>query len=138
MTSQPDALLAIEPTHLPHYTHAAVIIGNVIILAIITLVAGVALAIAHHLASAGLMTPTSTQITVITGVSVGKRQRDNSFAAIHFPANHKRAAIHTDRAPGDLNTACVTTDWPSESPVWSALPLTGEPKFGSAGTKDGW
>jgi len=56
MTSQPDALLAIEPAHLPHYTHGAVIVGSVIILAIITLVAGVALAIAHHLVSPGLMT----------------------------------------------------------------------------------
>jgi hypothetical protein len=56
MTSQPDALLAIEPAHLPHYTHAAVIVGSVIILAIITLVAGVSLAIAHYLVSAGPMT----------------------------------------------------------------------------------
>jgi hypothetical protein len=56
MTSQPDALFAIEPAHLPHYTHSAVIIGSVIILAIIILVAGVALAIAHHLVSAGPMT----------------------------------------------------------------------------------
>jgi len=118
MPSEPSALLAIAPAQLPHYTHAAVIVGSVIILAIITLVAWVALVIAYHLASAGPMTPTPTQITVITGVSVGKRQRDNSFAAVHSPANHKRAAIHTDRTPGDLNTACVTTDAPSELPVW--------------------
>lgn len=117
MTSQPDALLAIEPAHLPHYTHAAVIVGSVIILAIITMVAGVALATAHHLVSKGPMTPTPTHIIVITGVSVGKRQRDNSFAADPSPANHKRAAILTDRTPEDLNTACVTTDGPSELPL---------------------
>jgi hypothetical protein len=57
MTSQPDALLAIEPAHLPQYSHSAVIIGSVIILAIITLVAGVALVIAHHLVSPGRTTP---------------------------------------------------------------------------------
>jgi hypothetical protein len=56
MTSQPDALLAVGPAHLPHYTHSAVIVGSVIILAIIVLVAGVTLAIAHHLVSAGPMT----------------------------------------------------------------------------------
>jgi len=56
MISQPEALLAIEPAHLPHYTHSAVIVGSVIIVAIITLVAGVTLAIAHHLVSAGPMT----------------------------------------------------------------------------------
>jgi hypothetical protein len=56
MTSQPEAALAIEPAHLPHYTHSAVIVGSVIIVAIITLVAGVTLAIAHHLVSAGPMT----------------------------------------------------------------------------------
>jgi len=51
MTSQPDALLTFQPAHLPHYTHSAAIIGSVIILAIITLMAGLALAIAHHLAN---------------------------------------------------------------------------------------
>ena len=56
MNSQPEALLAIEPAHLPHYTHFAVIVGSVIIVAIIALVAGVTLAIAHHLVSAGPMT----------------------------------------------------------------------------------
>ncbi|HKI40028.1 hypothetical protein [Mycobacterium sp.] len=61
MTSQPDALLAIKPVaikpaQLPHYTHPAVIVGSVIILAIITLMAGVTLAIAHHLVSAEPMT----------------------------------------------------------------------------------
>jgi hypothetical protein len=55
MNSQPEALLAIEPAHLPHYTHSAVIVGSVIIVAIITLVAGVTVAIAHHLVSAGPM-----------------------------------------------------------------------------------
>jgi hypothetical protein len=57
MTSQPDALSAIEPAHLPHYTHPATIIGGVIILAITILVAGIALAIAHHLVSPGPTTP---------------------------------------------------------------------------------
>lgn len=56
MNSQQEAMLAIEPAHLPHYTHSAVIVGGVIIVAIITLVAGVTLAIAHHLVSAGPMT----------------------------------------------------------------------------------
>jgi len=45
MTSQPDALLAVEPAHLPHYTHTAVIIGSIIILAIIILMAGFGVAI---------------------------------------------------------------------------------------------
>jgi len=52
MISQPDALLAIQPAHLPHYTHSAVIVGSIVILAIITLTAGLTLAIAHHLGSA--------------------------------------------------------------------------------------
>ena len=136
MTSQPDALLAIEPAHLPHYTHAAVIVGSVIILAIITLVTAVALAIAHHLASAGPMTPTPTQITVITGVLVGKRQRDNSFAAVHSPANHKRTAIHTGRMPGDFNSLSRHRRAVGVTAVVGALP-NGEPQFRSAGTKDG-
>jgi hypothetical protein len=46
MTRQPDALLAVEPAQLPHYTHTAVIVGSVIVLAIIILVAGVTIAIA--------------------------------------------------------------------------------------------
>jgi hypothetical protein len=56
MISQPEALLAIEPAQLPHYTRSAVTVGSVIIVAIITLVAGVTLAIAHHLVAAGPMT----------------------------------------------------------------------------------
>jgi hypothetical protein len=56
MNSQPEVLLAIESAHLPHYTHSAVIVGSVIIVAITTLVAGVTLAIAHHLVSVGPMT----------------------------------------------------------------------------------
>jgi hypothetical protein len=57
MTSRHDVLLANELAHLPHYTHSATIVGSVIILAITTLVAGVALAIAHHLVSTGPTTP---------------------------------------------------------------------------------
>lgn len=45
MTSQPDVLLAVEPAHLPHYTHTAVIIGSIIILAIIISMAGFGVAI---------------------------------------------------------------------------------------------
>jgi uncharacterized membrane protein YeaQ/YmgE (transglycosylase-associated protein family) len=41
MNSQPDLSLAIEPAHLPHYSHTAAVVGSVIILSIIVLLAGV-------------------------------------------------------------------------------------------------
>ena len=41
MSSQPDLWLAVEPAHLPHYSHTAAIVGTVIILSMIVLMAGV-------------------------------------------------------------------------------------------------
>ena len=41
MSSQPDLWLAVEPAHLPHYSHTAVVVGSVIILSIIVLMVGI-------------------------------------------------------------------------------------------------
>ena len=41
MSSQPDLWLAVEPAHLPHYSHTAVVVGSVIILSIIVLIVGI-------------------------------------------------------------------------------------------------
>jgi len=41
MSSQPDLWLAVEPAHLPHYSHTAVVVGSVIILFIIVLMVGI-------------------------------------------------------------------------------------------------
>ena len=41
MGSQPDLWLAVEPAHLPHYSHTAVVVGSVIILSIIVLMVGI-------------------------------------------------------------------------------------------------
>ena len=41
MSSQPDLWLAVEPAHLPHYSHTAAIVGTMIILSMIVLMAGV-------------------------------------------------------------------------------------------------
>jgi hypothetical protein len=40
LASRPDFWLAVEPAHLPEYSHRAVIVGTVIILATIVLAAG--------------------------------------------------------------------------------------------------
>jgi hypothetical protein len=45
MRSRPDPWLAAGPAYLPQYSHTAVIVGTMIILAIIILVAGATLAI---------------------------------------------------------------------------------------------
>jgi hypothetical protein len=92
MTSQPDALLAVEPAHLPHYSHSAVIVGSVIILAIIILVAGVTLAIAHHLVSAGPMP-----------------HRDQSLR-LHCVEKHEMIGVHLGGDTGARNPAI---DWPT-------------------------
>ena len=44
MSSPPDLWLAVEPAHLPHYSHTAVVVGTVIILSIIVLLGGLTLA----------------------------------------------------------------------------------------------
>ena len=41
MRSLPDLWLAVEPAHLPHYSHTAAIVGTTIILSMIVLMAGV-------------------------------------------------------------------------------------------------
>jgi hypothetical protein len=41
MSGQPALWLAVEPAHLPHYSHTAAVVGTVIILSIIVLMAGV-------------------------------------------------------------------------------------------------
>ena len=41
MSSRPDLWLAVEPAHLPHYSHIAVVVGTVIILSLIALMAGI-------------------------------------------------------------------------------------------------
>jgi hypothetical protein len=41
MRSLPAYWLAVEPAHLPHYSHTAAIVGTMIILSIIVLMAGV-------------------------------------------------------------------------------------------------
>jgi len=41
MSSRPDLWLAVEPAHLPHYSHTAVVVGTVIILSLIALMAGI-------------------------------------------------------------------------------------------------
>ncbi len=41
MSSQPDLWLAVEPAHLPHYSHTAAVVGTVIILSLIVLMAGI-------------------------------------------------------------------------------------------------
>jgi hypothetical protein len=46
MRGRPDAWLAVQPAHLPHYSHTAVIVGGVIVLTIVVLEALVALAAA--------------------------------------------------------------------------------------------
>lgn len=46
MRSRPDAWLAVQPAHLPHYSHTAVVVGGVIVLTIVVLEALVALAAA--------------------------------------------------------------------------------------------
>jgi hypothetical protein len=46
MSSRPDAWLAVAPAQLPHYSHTAVMVGTVILLAIIVLVTLAALAVA--------------------------------------------------------------------------------------------
>jgi hypothetical protein len=42
MSSRPNLSLAVEPAHLPHYSHTAAVVGTVIILSMIVLMAGVA------------------------------------------------------------------------------------------------
>jgi hypothetical protein len=46
MSSRPEAWLAVAPAHLPHYSHTAVTVGTVILLAIIVMVTMAALAVA--------------------------------------------------------------------------------------------
>ena len=46
MTSRPNAGLVVQPAHLPHYSHTAVIVGTAMLLAIIVLEALAALAAA--------------------------------------------------------------------------------------------
>jgi hypothetical protein len=46
MRSFPGAWLAVQPAHLPHYSHTAVAVGGVIVLTIVVLEAVVALAAA--------------------------------------------------------------------------------------------
>ena len=41
MSSRPDLWLAVEPAHLQHYSHIAVVVGTVIILSLIALMAGI-------------------------------------------------------------------------------------------------
>jgi hypothetical protein len=45
MSSRLDTRLAVEPAHLPHYSHTAVLVGSVLILTIIVLVAVAAIAV---------------------------------------------------------------------------------------------
>jgi hypothetical protein len=45
MSRRPDVWSAVEPAHLPQYSHTAVIVGSVIILAITVLVTLAALAV---------------------------------------------------------------------------------------------
>jgi len=49
MNSRPAAWLAVAPAHVPHYSHTAVIVGTVILLAIIVWVTLAALAVAWSL-----------------------------------------------------------------------------------------
>ena len=46
MNNRPEAWLAVAPAHLPHYSHTAVTVGTVILLAVIVMVATAALAVA--------------------------------------------------------------------------------------------
>jgi hypothetical protein len=46
MSNRPEAWLAVQPAHLPHYSHTAVMVGTVILLAIIVLEAVAMLALA--------------------------------------------------------------------------------------------
>ena len=39
MSGLPDLRLAMDPAHLPHYTHTAAVVGTVIILSLIVLMA---------------------------------------------------------------------------------------------------
>ena len=41
MSGLPDLRLAMDPAHLPHYSHTAVVVGSVIILSIIVLMVGI-------------------------------------------------------------------------------------------------
>jgi hypothetical protein len=126
MNSQPEVVLAIEPAHLPHYTHSAVIVGSVIIVAIITLVAGVTLAIAHHLVSAG---PTTHRDQSLQLHRIEKHEMIGAYLKLteHTARSdltgrcYSGAGLRRGKRMGQGNTRPDRNDWPAIV-VEAALP----------------